>query len=146
MTNNDLITLLQSDLRNERKHLAFYMQAAVMVKGLHRKELREFFEEEAQGEFKHVMEFSEAIVHLGGVPEVEVAPFRSQLGASIDILTYASEMELEVSDIYTSRLSQLALVNEGNKTAAAYLSVFYENQLEDSWKTAQEITQMIADF
>ncbi len=145
MTNNDLITLLQSDLRNERKHLAFYMQAAVMVKGFHRKELREFFEEEAQGEFKHVMEFSEAIVHLGGLPIVCTTPFPINLETPGDLLTYASEMELEVSDIYASRLSELSSDN-GDKTSIAYLSVFYENQLEDSWKTSKEILQMIKTF
>ncbi len=150
MINNQLIAMLQQDLKNERKHLAFYMHSAVMVKGVNRKKLREFFEEEAQGEFKHVLEFSEAIVHLGGEPDVIIAPFLQDLTEAYKILNYASQMEFEVSFIYSNRLKALSKlsdsienVDDAAKAAIAYLNIFYENQLEDSWKTAQEIARML---
>jgi bacterioferritin (cytochrome b1) len=144
MKNDELISKLQYDLKNERKHLAFYMHAAVMVKGINRKELKEFFEEEAQGEFKHVIEFSETIVYLGGNPDSEVNDFPRDLYEPEDILCYASKMEFEVSHIYAGRLKELGEFSIHSDSAViSYLDIFYENQLEDSWRAAQEISQMV---
>ena len=139
MTNEQLISMLQDDLKNERKHLGFYLHASVMLQGLHRKELREFCEEEAKGEFRHVIEFSEAIVHLGGVPGLETNYFPTYKKPHT-ILTYAQGMESEVADIYATRL---VATHEMENAATAYMHVFYEDQIRDSWKTAQEIAQML---
>lgn len=140
MTNSELILILQDDLQNERKHLAFYLQASVMVSGLHREELREFFLKEAQGELKHVEEFSELIVHLGGVPGTKVNPFPSDLSCPVAILKYVVQMEQEVADIYAGRLR---LTHEMEDSATAYCHVFYEDQISDSQKTAWEVAKMV---
>lgn len=140
MTNEEIIALVQEDLKNERKHLAFYLQASVMIKGLHREELREFLLKEAQGELKHVEEFSELIVHLGGVPGTEVNAYPSNLSDPFLILSYVVKMEQEVADIYASRLRA---THEMENSATAYAHVFYENQIQDSQHTAWEVNQMV---
>jgi bacterioferritin len=140
MTNNELISLLQKDLENERKHLAFYLQASTMVCGLHREELREFLLEEAQSELKHVEEFSELIVHLGGVPGTGISDYPAGLSCPVSILKYVVEMEQEVADIYALRLRQ---TDNMDTTATAYAHVFYEDQIRDSQRTAWEVAKMI---
>lgn len=143
MTKEELIESLQNDLRNERKHLAFYTQASVLVAGLHREELREFLEEEAKGELQHVIQFSEAIVHLGGMPLMSMNSVATDLSCPMAILKYAAEMENEVADIYAQRLRE---TEDMENSDTAYVHVFYENQIEDSWKTAKEIEQMIKTY
>jgi len=143
MTNEQLIYLLQQDLKNERKHLAFYLQASTMISGLHREELREFFLTEAQGELKHVEQFSELIVHLGGVPGTEVNSFPSNLTCPIAILKYVVQMEQEVAEIYAERLRQ---THEMENAATAYAHVFYEDQIADSQRTAWEVAKMVPQY
>ncbi len=140
MTNQELIDLLQQDLQNERMHLAFYTQASVMVAGLHREELREFFEEEAQSELKHVMEFAELIVYLGGVPGTVVNPYPADIACPVALLKHAVAIEEEVANNYAQRLVQ---THEMENSTVAYAHVFFEDQIKDSWRTAKEISQMI---
>lgn len=143
MDQQQLISYLQEDLKNERKHLAFYLHSAVMVKGLHREELREFFMEEAQGELKHIEQFSELIVHLGGVPGTESSPWPETLSDPVDILSYVVQMEQEVADIYAKRLRD---THDMNSAAEAYCHVFYEDQIRDSQHTAWEVKQMVEKY
>lgn len=143
MTNQELVDLLQKDLTNERKHLAFYLQASVMVAGLHREELREFFLSEAKSELEHVEQFSELIVHLGGVPGTTVAEYISDLTCPVAILDYVVKMEQEVADIYAERLRQ---THEMENSATAYAHVFYEEQILDSQKTAWEVSKMLTKY
>jgi len=140
MTNEEIIELLQEDLKNERKHLAAYTQFAVNLRGLHREELREFCEKEAAGELQHVLQFSELIVHLGGVPGIEVNPYPTDISCPVAIMKAIVEMEDEVADKYAERLRQ---THEMENAATAYVHVFYEEQIADSWRTAREVEQMI---
>lgn len=140
MLDTDLIQLVNSDLRNEYKHLHFYLHAGVMIQGLHREELREFLVGEAASELKHCEQFAELVVHLGGTPIVEVNEFPTDLHCPVTILKYVVEMEQEVADIYAERLRQ---THEMQTTATAYVHVFYEEQIIDSLKTCMEVKQMI---
>jgi bacterioferritin (cytochrome b1) len=140
MTNDQLIALLQQDLKNERKHLAAYTQFGVQLRGLHREELREFCQTQAADELLHVTQFSELIVHLGGVPGTEVNDYPSDLTCPVAIVKAIVEMEDEVADAYAERLRQ---THEMENSATAYCHVFYEEQIADSWKTAREVEQMI---
>lgn len=140
MTNTELIEMVQADLKNERKHMLFYLQAGVMVQGLHREEIGEFLLKEAASELKHVEEFSRLIVHLGGVPDTEINPFVSNLTDPAAILEYAARMEEEVAGIYAQRLRA---THEMETPEVAAVHVFYEEQIADSWTTAKEIRQML---
>ncbi len=140
MTNEGLIALVQEDLKNERKHLAAYTQFAVQLRGLHRNELREFCETQAADELVHVTQFSELIVFLGGVPGTEVNDYPAGLKCPKEIMKAIVKMEDEVADLYADRLR----VTDGMENApTAYCHVFYENQIEDSWRTAREVELMI---
>lgn len=136
-----MIGWLQDDLKNERKHMLFYLQAAVMIRGPHRQEIGEHLLEEAQSELKHCEEFARMIVHLGGVPGVEANQFPTGLTECEAILCYAREIENEVADIYAGRLADLEDMLPFAE--AARLKVFYEDQLKDSFDAACELTQMI---
>jgi bacterioferritin (cytochrome b1) len=144
MTNQELIDFLQNDLKNERKHLLFYLQSSVMVQGLHREELSEMLYKESLDEHKHVEEFSRLIVQLGGVPELGIAEFPNDLICPYQILKYAQEMEQEVSNIYAMRLKQLS--SEGIDALESYVHLFYEDQLQDSQSTALELGQYIKPY
>ena len=140
MTNEDIVEMLQQDLKNERKHLAFYTQAAVTLKGLHREELRKFCEAEATEELQHVLQFSELIVHLGGTPGTVVNDYPGNLTAAGKIIDYIIQMEDDVAKNYANRVSSL---NEFTPECI-YVSDFYTRQLADSWRTAREVEQMRA--
>lgn len=140
MTNEELLALAQEDLKNERMHLAAYTQFGVQLRGLHREELREFCETQAADELIHVTQFSELIVHLGGVPGTDVNPFPTDLTCPVAIMKAIVAMEDQVADNYAERLRQ---THEMENAAEAYVHVFYEEQIADSWKTAREVEKMI---
>lgn len=143
MTTEELIKLVNFDLKNERKHLMFYQNASVMIGSLHRMELREFLEKEAASELQHVNEFSEFIVHLGGEPESGINEFPINLTCPAAILKYAVDMEEEVAENYALRLRQ---THEMENSDIAVAHVFYEDQIVDSWKTARELKQMLRKY
>lgn len=131
-----MLQMLQEDLKNERMHCLFYQQAAVLVQGLHREELRELFLKEAQSELVHVDEFANLIVQLGGVPETEVNPLPSMCSCPITLCLLAQKIEQQVADIYAHRL-----VTDPECDCAAslaYFHLFYEDQIMDSQKAAWE--------
>lgn len=140
MTNEQLIELVNADLKNELKHLQFYLHASVMLQGLHRQELREYLAAEAASELVHCQQFAELVVHLGGVPTTETNPFMCGSSCPVAILKAAVEMEQEVADNYAERLRQ---THEMENAATAYCHVFYEEQITDSQKAAWEVAQMV---
>jgi bacterioferritin len=139
MTNEQLIEMLQEDLKKERMHCFFYQQAAAMVQGLHREELRELFLKEAQSELIHVDQFSALIVNLGGVPSSEIAPLPDLTPCPGDLCLKAAAVEQQVADIYAERLRA---THEMENAATAYVHVFYEDQINDSQKAAWEFSLM----
>lgn len=148
MNKKQFIDLLNDDLKNEYKHMMFYLHHAAMVGGLHRLELREFLLEEAASEMKHVDEFSHVIVGLGGIPTTEIASFERNMTDPGAILLYAARMEDEVAGNYANRMK---LTDElmgsgawqGVDADAAYVHVFMEDNIKDSRKTADELRKML---
>jgi hypothetical protein len=57
MHNDELIEILKQDLKNERKHMLFYLTHASTITGSNRISLRNFLMGEAASEMKHVQEF-----------------------------------------------------------------------------------------
>ena len=140
MTNEELIELVNADLKNELKHLQFYLHAGVMVAGLHRQELKEYLLDEAASELKHCEQFAELVVHLGGIPETQANEFPSGISCPVAILKATVEMEQEVADNYAERLRQ----TDGAENAmTAYCHLFYEEQLVDSQRGSWEVAQMV---
>lgn len=132
----NVVDLLQQDLKNERMHCLFYQQAAALVQGLHRAELRELFLKEAQSELVHVDQFAELIVKLGSVPDTEVTPLPEMSGCPHELCRQAYEIETMVAENYARRLHS----NPGaeSQAIASFVHLFYEDQLMDSQQGALE--------
>ncbi len=140
MTKLEFIDLMNSDLRNEYKHMLFYLRSAVIVRGLHREPIKAFLDMEAKNEMTHVQAFSKRVVSLGGTPIAEANEF-PVLYDPREILAYALEMEHEVVEIYAVRMKQ---ADEMGGVDGVCTRLFYETQLEDSYDDMVEIKEMIA--
>ena len=148
MKKEEFIALLNEDLKNEYKHMLFYLHHAALVGSLHRFEIREFLLEEAASEMKHVDEFAHVIVGLGGIPTTEHNDFSKNMTDPIQILLYAMSMELEVAANYAQRLKltdELVGSNawDGVDTDASYVHVFMEDNIRDSRKTGDELKKVL---
>ena len=135
-----MIELLNSDLSNEYKHFHFYINAALRVQSLHRAEIRELLLEEAASEMKHVQEFGDLIVGLGGVPTTSAAGFRSDLTDPKAILMYALEMEDEVVANYIQRQKD---AQELGGVDGGWIDVFLDDQIIHSRSDADNMRQMV---
>ena len=139
-----LAHLANLDLQHELRHLRFYTQAGAMVQSPHRLEFREWLHEEASDELEHVKQFSTLIAQLGGVPVEEGLPLPViDYGDIKAILTTIVEIESEVAERYSMRLRQTE--NHCNADVSN-AHVFYEDQIADSWQTAQEARLMLSKF
>lgn len=140
MNKETLINLLNNDLKNEYKHMKFYLSNSFSVTGLHREEYREYLFNQAKSEMEHVREFSEMIIGLGGVPINENNEF-PVFACPKDILKYALQMELEVVDNYVQRIEDAKNLNGADGT---YVEIFLEEQIMDSRKDADNLKQILA--
>lgn len=140
MTRIELAELMNSDLRNEYKHMLFYLHSSVMVRGLHRQPIQAFLMQEAQSEINHVVLFSKKVRSLGGIPVAEANEFPT-LENPRDILEYALKMEEEVVANYAKRIDQADKLGGPD---GINIRLFYEGQLEDSHTDMDEVREMIA--
>lgn len=144
MTKTELIDLLNGDLKNEYMHMHFYLHSAVVVRGLHRAEIREFLLEEAASEMTHVKKFADLIVGLGGIPASLPNPFPTDLTKPVRILKFALDMEETVVANYTARLGHAA---ELGGVDGKWVELFIEDQLVQSRTDADHIRQLLGgDF
>jgi rubrerythrin len=139
------VNLMLSDLKNEKKHMLFYLTAASTVSGLHREEYRELFLKEANSEMQHVVEFQDALLGLGVDFEstTDVFTYNPYI-LSYDpkeLLKFALEMESEVVANYAARIAEnLNLLEEPDKR---WMEIFYEDQLEKSRKDVDNIRMIL---
>lgn len=140
MNRDELISLLNADLRNERMHLNFYLFHASAIVGLHAAEYREFLLEAAKGELEHVLAFQDRIFGLDGDCWPGANEFK-RLERPEDILRYAAAIELEVVANYANRIAQL---EKCTIPEAPYLKVFYEDQMQDSYEDGERIRRILA--
>lgn len=135
----NLLNKLNDDLKNEWKHHCFYLHNASTVCGLHSLEYKEFLVEQAKSELDHVLEFSNLIIGLGGIPTKEVNLFPT-LEDPIEIIKYAIDMEKEVVENYTNRIEEAE--NLGG-VDGRWIVIFLESQIEDSRKDLDEMRKII---
>lgn len=139
MNKQKMIELLNLDLKNEWKHLRFYLYHASAVVGLHCEEYKELFLKEAAGEMLHVTAFSDAIIGLEGEATHESNDF-SRFTSPKDILHYAFEMEREVVDNYARRMKD---ANELGGSDGQWLEIFLEGQIQDSREDVDHFRQIL---
>lgn len=136
-----LIQNLKEDLKNERKHMLFYLTNASTVIGLSRFEIKEFLLEEAASEMKHVEQFQNLILGLNGeINDCEHNHFDVFKDAG-EILTYAYKMETEVVYNYTRRIKEAQLLNDSN---GLWVEIFLETQIANSREDIDNIKQVLA--
>lgn len=126
--------LMLEDLKNEKKHMLFYLTAASLVSGPHREEFKEFFLKEAQSEMQHVTEFQDALLGLGVDLTGSDAIYTNNLyHVNYDLkylIQQAYYMECEVVDNYAKRIGgDIGMLDEPDRR---WMEIFYEKQIEKS--------------
>lgn len=135
MTVEEMVGLLNSDLKNEYKHMHFYLHAAATVEGVERFWLADVLRKHAESELGHCLQFATKIRSYGHQP---VAGWQDphqfpQKVTPLGILAYALKMEQEVVENYRLRRQQA----EGLGDTA--LVLFLEEQIEDSQHDVDEL-------
>lgn len=134
-----MIQLLNDDLKNEWMHLRFYLFHASQVVGLHCSEYKELLLEHAQSEMKHITEFSDMIIGLGGCPTEESNQFL-KYSEPKDIISYALEIESNVVKNYVERIKQ---AQELGGVDGQWLEIFLEKQVEHSREDVDHFNQIL---
>lgn len=142
---DQMIELLNIDLRNEWKHLHFYLACASRLTGLHAHEYKEVFLKAAQSEMGHVTAFTDLIIGLGGVPSHEPAPYELFERPEY-ALKYALKMEEEVVANYVQRQKDTQRMEEKDAVNAGWIDVFLDGQIQDSREDADHLKQIIKGF
>lgn len=137
----ELISALTADLRNEWKHLRFYLYHASAVTGLHAEEYKEVFLKEAASEMQHVTEFSDLIWGLGGTATPDSNDFPRFTDVR-ETLAYALKMEEEVVKNYVERIAQAETILEPEST---WITVFLEDQISHSRRDADRFRRLLAN-
>jgi bacterioferritin (cytochrome b1) len=139
MDAREMIVLLNGDLRNEYKHLLFYLHCGNTLRGLDRLHLGKMLYEHATGEMEHVQQFAHKIRGLGGEPVsgLEANPFTEYPQTAEQMLREALAMEEEVVRNYSDRIVQAEEMDDTG------LALFLEDQLEDSQNDIDEIRQLL---
>lgn len=135
--------LINEDLRNEWTHLQFYLYHASAVTGLHAEEYKEFLTDAAKGELEHVQQFLDCLYGFDWQEPAQTGHAFKTYTRVEDILIEAHTLERQVVVNYAKRLEQVKALDD--QVAAAYLEVFYENQLQDSYEDARHIQRILAD-
>ena len=145
---DELIENLKSDLKNERKHMLFYLSSASTVTGAQRLELREFLMKEAASEMRHVQEFQDFIIGMGGkitTDDEDIGNWDFPVLADSElIIRYAYNMEMEVVRNYANRIKQAETLND--PALFKWLEIFLEKQIEHSRADADNLKQILINF
>ena len=134
-----MIQMLNDDLKNEWKHLRFYLYHASAVTGLHCAEYKELFLKEAASEMLHVSQFSDVIIGLGGVATFESNDFGKYTDPK-DIMEYAVAMEEEVVNNYVQRMKD---ADDLGGVDGTWLEIFLEGQVQASREDLDHFKQIV---
>ena len=107
--------------------------------GLHSVEYKEMLIEHAASEMKHVTEFSDVIVGLGGHPTEDSNQF-FKYSEPKEIIQYALDMEVRVIENYTQRINQ---AEELGGVDGKWLEIFLEKQVEHSRQDVDQFRQIL---
>ena len=144
MTLSQFLEIMNADLANEWTHLSFYLYHASSVAGLHAHEYKEFFTEAAKGEMAHVQAFLDRLHGLNYAQPCQGPKAFAYASRVEDILTLAIKLEEDVVTNYTARLAQLDELAGAHPEIAAYLKVFYEDQIQDSYEDCEHMRRLVS--
>ena len=137
----NMAELLDADLRNEYKHMNFYLYHSTSLVGLHAEEYKEIFAAEAKSEMEHVQQFANLLWGLGHQPGCTSNdfPLFTNVRAA---LQYAHDMEAEVVKNYATRIGQCKDLLEPEST---WLTVFLEDQLAHSRQDVDRFQRLLRE-
>lgn len=142
MNKEEMLTILNEDLKNEWKHLRFYLYHASAVTGPFAEEYKEMFLKEASGEMGHVTEFSDLIIGLGGTATFESNDFDT-FSSPYEIISYALKMEEEVVSNYVQRMKD---ADSLGGVDGQWIEIFMENQIQKSRQDVDQYRQILKGF
>jgi bacterioferritin (cytochrome b1) len=145
LTLPQFLQLMNNDLQNEWTHLQFYLYHASHITGLHAEEYKEFFTDAAKGELEHVQQFLDRLLGLNFALPSQSGKQYTVYTKVEDALWHAVKLEEEVAENYAVRLGQLERLAAAHPTKAKYLTLFYEDQLQDSYEDAEKMRRILAD-
>lgn len=145
LTMPQFLQLMNTDLQNEWTHLQFYLYHASHITGLHAEEYKEFFTNAAKGEMEHVQAFLDRLLGLHfALPESSGKQFPVFTKVE-DALGHSVQLEEEVVNNYAKRIAQLDELAGVWPAESAYLKIFYEDQLQDSYEDCEKLRRILAD-
>lgn len=147
MNLNELINLLNEDLKREYQHMLFYTHAANTLVGLERLYFADKLKEHAKSEMNHVFQFAQKIKANGVHPVsgLNVPEFSEISGCAKDIIYDAIKLEEQVIINYHERHKQASELYA--QTGKHYdLIVFLEEQIEHSQGDVDELKLISAGF
>lgn len=139
MKKEEMLEILNSDLKNEWKHLRFYLYHASAITGPFSEEYKEVFLKEAAGEMSHVTEFSDLIIGLGGVATSESNSFET-FADLYEAVSYALKMEEEVVSNYVQRMKDAESLGGVD---GQWIEIFMENQIQKSREDVDRYRQIL---
>lgn len=143
----NLLENIYFDLRNERKHMMFYLTNAGSMTGLLSDEYAELFLDSAKEELEHVKEFQNMYVGLGGSlvinAGVEIIPIETDVKRAI---LAALELEEEVVENYAKRIDEIENDQFADNVTKKWLVVFYEDQLKNSRTDVDKYNRIIKNW
>jgi bacterioferritin (cytochrome b1) len=145
LTLQSFLEFMNNDLQNEWTHLKFYLYHSALIAGLHSAEYREFFTDAAKGEMEHVQAFMDRLLGLNYSNPTQTSAAFSTFSHPADAITHAIELEMHVVENYIQRLKQLEHLSAAHPVTARYLTVFYEDQLKDSYEDCERMRRIMSD-
>lgn len=143
----NLLENIYLDLRNERKHMMFYLTNAGSMTGLLSDEYAEHFLDSAKEELEHVKEFQNMYVGLGGSlvinAGIENIPIETDVKRAI---LAALELEEEVVENYAKRIDEIENDQFIDNITKKWLVVFYEDQLKNSRTDVDKYNRIIKNW
>lgn len=145
LTLQSFVEFMNNDLQNEWTHLKFYLYHSAAITGLHAAEYREFFTDAAKGEMTHVQAFLDRLYGMNYPAPAQSSASFSTFSNPEDAITHAIELEMHVVENYVKRLQQLDQLSAAHPVTARYLTVFYEDQLKDSYEDCERMRRIMAN-
>ena len=143
----NLLYKIYSDLRNERRHMLFYLTNAGTLKGLLAEEYAEHFISSAKEELDHVSEFQNMIVGIGGDLTDPLSLGYDMFMIESDVkkaVEHALYLEEEVVSNYACRIEEIENCESIDLATKKWLVVFYEDQLKKSRTDVDKYKRLIA--
>ena len=135
MKTADVCTALNTAVALEHTASLQYKQQALVIRGLWRRVLSEFFAAESQKALAHAQQFGQKIVALGGVPTVEVgATVRQSLDVA-EMLEHALDLERLALQAYLAAWR----LTEGEDAAAVALRTMLEAHIAAEQQDLEEL-------